>query len=159
MTTAYRLYRNLEKSLKFFFTTQLSTDHWTGVTIEFMTKKGLGIPAPKFLIDAITTESDREEIGSGRFIKYPVIALRLFAKDDGQRKDLSEWAFEQLEKDIPYYIFGLGTGNIEYKTLAGNITVTRILRNEKEFVSTDPEGLEAEDRYRHIIQFVCYVGV
>ena len=154
----YRLKRNILKSLKDYFIAQLVTDSWSGITVDFQTKKCLSFPSPKILISIIDTTNQKREIGSGKFLRFPDVVIRIFGTDGGNREDLSDWVNEKLEENIPYYAYTLQTGGAFTKSLAGNINVLRILRDEHELANTDPSVLDEEDRYRHNIIFSCFIG-
>jgi regulator of sigma D len=91
------------------------------------------------------------EVGSKTHLKYFTIYIRIFASNDGQRLDLSDWLFEKLEDDTNYYSYTITNGAISAKVLTGKIVITRWLDNRKELINT--ENLIAEDRYRHLLSF------
>jgi hypothetical protein len=155
----YRLKRNILKSLKDYLQTELLEDNWSDISVEFQTKKSITLPSPKILISILDTANQKREIGSGKYLRFPNIVIRIFGTDGGNREDLSDWINEKLEENIPYYQYKLSNGQIISKELAGNMNVLKILRDEHELANTPPENLEEEDRYRHNITFSCYVGL
>ena len=154
---AYRNSRNLEASLIDFFTSELVTDGWSGVQCEKSLKQA-EVALPTILIYVQDTDVQKKEIGSGTFLKFPTVVIRIYAKSDGQRLDLADWVLEQLEGTISYYTYTITSGVVSSKVLAGGISLIKIDRNEKELANTDPESISAEDRYRHNLTFSCYVG-
>ena len=154
---AYRLNRNLEASLIDFLREELLSDGWSGISVEKSVKQA-NIKPPLILVQSTDTDTQKREIGSGVYIKYPTVTIRIFAKNDGQRLDLADWLLEKLEETINYYTYVVTNGVISSKDLAGQIVVRRIVRNEKELSNTDPSVLEEEDRYRHNLTFSCFIG-
>jgi hypothetical protein len=155
---AYRLSRNLEASLIDYFRAEALTDNWKDLAIEKNLKQAI-IAIPSICISIIDTDNPPLEIGSGVFLKFPRINIRIFAKDDGMRLDLADWVIEKLEGDIDYYTYTISGGIVTGKTIAGSVGGINITRNEKELANTNPENLEKEDRYRHLISFTCNVGL
>ena len=155
-----RLKRNLLKSLKDYFIDELTEDGWTDIIVDFQTKQTTTtVPAPKLLISILDMDNKFLEIGSGKFRRYPTIVLRIFGTDNANREDLSDWTIEKLERNIPYNRYVLSKGIVTSKILAGSISIQKIIRDEHELGSTNPDVLDSEDRYRHNITFSCHVGL
>lgn len=148
----YRASRNLEKSLIDFITAELLADNWTGIQVEkgFPQKyKGM---IPLIGIEALEINKQTLEIGGKTKIKYRTIRIRIFADNDGQRLDLSDWLMEKFEdKNIPYYKYTITNGMVSAKILSGRIEILRELENRKELQNT--ENLEHEDKFRHILVY------
>jgi len=154
---AYRLRRNLEASFIEFFREALAADDWKNVQVEYNLKAD-DIKLPAIMIFAPSVENIQREVGTGKYLKYPVVNIKIFAKSDGMRTDLADWMKEKFEGDIPYYKYTIEDGDIISKNLAGNIVVRKINRDEKELANTDPNVLEVEDRYRHLFELSVYVA-
>ena len=153
----YRLSRNLEASLIEFFRDELVEDEWTGISVMLNIKQDK-VTLPAIIIYVLDTDVQKKEIGSGTFLKFPTVVIRIFANNEGQRLDLADWVLEKLECNIPYYSHIISSGGVSTKTESGNVIITKVIRNEKEYGNTNPENLEKEDRFRHNITFSCYVG-
>jgi hypothetical protein len=153
----YRLSRNVEASIIEHLRTALFDDGWEGIGCEKSMKQEQMTP-PLIMINVVEMDTQKREIGSGFYLKYPTVVVRIFATSDGQREDLADWVLEKFEDNISYYQYGIFDGKIASKELAGNIVIRKILRNEKELANTEPSNLEKEDRYRHIISFSIFVG-
>jgi len=152
----YRENRNLEASLIDYFRTALTTDGWNNVNLEKVFARVSEKNLPIILINAgNTTEHVRKEIGSKTWLNYYSVYIRIFANDDGQREDLTNWMTEKLEDDIDYYEYTI-TNNVANKTLKGKIAILKIIRNERDFVNT--EITEKVDRYRQLITFQCLIA-
>jgi hypothetical protein len=151
----YRLSRNLEASLIDYFRAALITDSWVGVQCEKSLKQS-EIKLPCILIYCSNTDTQKKEIGSGEYIKYPNIVIRIYGTNEGNREDLADWVLEKLEGTINYYTY---TNGGETKSqVAGGISIIKIIRDTKELSSTDPEAIEFRDRYRHVLEVSCLVG-
>jgi hypothetical protein len=153
----YRRSRNIEVSLIDYFRAELISDGWNGIQVEKSIKQS-EIKLPAILIYCSDTATQKKEIGGSKYIKFPTVTIRIYAENDGQRLDLADWLLEKLEGTINYYTYVISGGQVTSKTLAGGITITKIIRNEKELSNTDPENLEYRDRYRHNITISCFIG-
>jgi hypothetical protein len=153
----YRLKRNLESSLIDFFRDELTNDGWNGIAVEKNIKQE-EIKLPAIIVYASSVDNQKKEIGGSKYLRFPIITIRIFATSEGQRQDLSDWVLEKLEDDISYYAYVITNGAISSKTLSGNIVITKILRDSKDLENTNPESLELEDRYRHILTFSTFIG-
>lgn len=153
----YKLSRNLESSLIDFFRQELTSNGWVGIIVEKSLKQS-EIKPPCILIYCSDTDTQSKEIGSGKYLKFPTIVIRVFATSDGIRLDLADWLLEKLEGSINYYEYVINDGQVISKILAGEILVRKIIRNEKELLNTNPELLEYSDRYRHNLTISCFIG-
>lgn len=154
---AYRLTRNIERSLIDYIAAQLTSDSWVGISVEKSTAN-ISKKIPCIAVQALGKKPIKREIGGSVYLKYVNVNLRIFANDDGQRLDLADWLLEKLESNINYYIYTISSGHIQSKVLSGNLFITNMLKDEKELANTNPELLDKEDRYRHIISFECYAA-
>ena len=151
----YRQSRNIEASLVDFITTQLSTDGWTGIKVLKGFPQDYKGATPFIGLEVLDLNPKKLEIGSKTHIKYYTVKIRIFATSDGQRLDLADWLFDELEDDAIYYAYTIANGIVSVKTATGKIIIGEI-SSEKELQNT--ENLEAEDRYRHLLSFECYVA-
>lgn len=153
---AYRESRNIEATLIDYITDELSEDGWTGVRVEKSFSEVYKKPLPCICINIIDIRPIKREIGSKEHIKYYTVNVRIFCTSDGNRLDLSDWLFEQLENDLDYYSYTITSGIITNKQKEGRLIITRWVNNSKELTNT--ENLEKEDRYRHLLSFECYIA-
>ena len=154
---AYRISRNCEASLIDRITADLVTDGWTGIRVEKSFTQVYEGALPCICINALEIRQNKLEIGSKTDLKYFTINIRIFAQNDGQRLDLSDWLSEKLEDDTNYYAYTITSGIVASKVLTGRIVITRWFDNRKELINT--EVLEKEDRYRHLLSFEAIVAV
>lgn len=152
----YRISRNIESSAIDYITAQLTADGWTGIRTEKSFSQVYEGTLPCICINVLEIRPQKLEIGSKTNIKYFTVNIRIFGTSDGNRLDLSDWAFEKLEDDIDYYEYTITSGIVTTKTLSGRIVITRFFNNTKELVNT--ENLELPDKFRQLISFECYVA-
>jgi hypothetical protein len=138
-------------------TANLTTDGWTGITTSKGFPQDYKGKAPFIGVEALELTPKKLEIGSKTHLKYFTVKIRIIAKNDGQRLDLSDWLFEKLEDDINYYVYTITNGAVSAKVLTGRIVITRWNENRKELQNT--ENLESEDRYRQVFVFECIVAL
>lgn len=153
---AYRVSRNIEKSLLDFITTNLTTDSWTGIRVEKGFPKDYKGKVPMIGVEVLEMNPLLLEIGSKTHIKNYTVKIRIIASDDGQRLDLADWLFDELEDDVTYSTYVV-TNGIAVGTHVGKIIITKWLNDEKELQNT--ENLEKEDKYRHLFSFECNVVI
>jgi len=153
---AYRISRNIEASLIDFVTTELTNAGWTGIRTEKAFAEVYRGELPAICINVVSVDPTKLEIGSKTNLKYFQISIRIFATSDGQRLDLADFITDLLEDDVNYYAYTIINGVVSAKVLTGRIVTLDFITNEKELTNT--EGLEREDRYRHLVSFNCYVA-
>jgi hypothetical protein len=153
---SYRISRSIEASLIDRITADLVTDGWTGIYTEKTAAEIYSGHFPAFLINVQEIRPEKLEIGSKTNLKYFIVYIRLFADNDGQREDLSDWLLDKLEDDTNYYVYTITSGVVSAKVLTGRIVITRWLDNRKELINT--EVLEKKDRYRHLLSFEAIVA-
>jgi len=154
---AYRISRNIEASLIDFITSELTTDGWTGIRTEKSFAEVYKGTLPCIVVNALEIRPQKLEIGSKTNLKYFTVNIRIFATNDGQRLDLSDWLFDELENDINYYAYTITNGVVSAKVLTGRMVITRWFDNRKELINS--EVLEKEDRYRHLLSFEVNVAL
>jgi hypothetical protein len=153
---AYRISRNTEASLIDRITTDLTASGWTGIRVEKSFVEVYKGALPCILINTLEIRPQKLEIGAKTNLKYFTVNIRIFAVNDGQRLDLSDWLLDKLEDDTDYYSYTITGGVVSAKILTGRIVLTKWIDNRKELTNT--ENLEKEDRYRHLLSFECLVA-
>ena len=153
---AYRKSRNIEASVIDFITVELAAAGWTGITVSKGFPQDYKGKAPMIGVEALELRPQKLEIGSKRNIKNFTVKIRIIAKNDGQRLDLADWLFDELEDDIDFYEYTITSGAVSAKVLDGRIVITKWFENRKELQNTDV--LESEDRYRHVFIFEAIVA-
>jgi hypothetical protein len=157
MSTIYRNYRNLEKSIIDQVTTLLLSDNWS-VRVEksFSEVYAENATFPCICINLEDTLPERIEVGSDTYAEPATISFRIFCKDDGSRLDLASWCVSKIMLGFDYREYTITSGVATY-TKTGRITINKIKANRKEL--TNVERLSKEDRYRHIISFTCRISL
>ncbi len=153
---SYRISRNIEASIIDFITSGLTTGGWTGIGVLKGFPQDYKGKAPFICVEALEIRPQKLEIGSKTNLKYFTVKIRIIAKNDGQRLDLSDFLFDLLEDDLDYYEYTITNGVVSDKQLAGRIVITKWSENRKELQNT--ENLESEDRYRQVFVFECLVA-
>jgi len=152
----FREQRNIEASIEDWLKEILIEHNWTNITIEKSFKKVYTQKFPVICMNITSTESVRKEIGNKVWINYYTLSIRIFGENDGQREDLTDFLSDKLENDVDYYEYKTREGQVVDKELKGRICLLKILRNEKEFSTS--ETVEKEDRYRQLISVQCYIA-
>lgn len=153
----YRLSRNVESSLIEYFREELFKDEWEGIDVQKSLRQEKTKP-PLILVNVLEIDTMRKEIGSGTYLKFPIVNIRIYAENDGQRLDLADWLLEKLEGSIVYYEYDTYGKEISKKVDGGRIVVHKIIKHGKELANTNPEMLEKEDRYRNLTQIQIWVA-
>lgn len=152
----YRISRSIEASIIDRITADLITDNWTGIYVEKSNSEIYQGHFPAILVNVQEIRPEKLEIGSSTNLKYFNVIIRIFAQNDGQRLDVSDWLFDKLETDTNYYVYTITNGVVTSKVLTGKIIITNWILNRKELINL--EGLEEKDRYRHILSFECLIA-
>ena len=155
----YRLTRNVEASFIDYITTELVADGWIGIRIEKAFAKIYKGTLPCICINSPDRPLRRREIGGNSIFKELRIDIRIFAVNDGQRLDLADFMIEKIINGINYYEYTITGGAVSSKIPKGKITIPIVsdIENRKELVNV--ENLSQEDRYRHLISFVCRISL
>lgn len=153
----YRLSRNCEASMVDKITADLVADGWTGIRVEKVFAEAYKGELACIVINVSDRPDRRRELGTNALSKFVNIEIRIFAKTDGQRLDLSDWILSKVMPGIDYYTYIIENGQVSEKILAGRINFLEILANRKEL--SNVEGLRKEDKYRHLFRFRCRVAL
>lgn len=152
----YRESRNIEASVIDWLDEILKEHNWTDIRIEKVFANVYKSELPAILVNIVSVDSQRKEIGNKSWLNYYTFYFRIFANNDGQREDLMNFLVWKLEEDVDYYQYTINNGQVSNKELKGRICMLNITRNEREYLAT--EAIEKEDRYRQLISVKCYVA-
>lgn len=157
MSTIYRTYRNVEKSLIDQITTLLATD-WSGwnIRVEKSFAQVYKGTLPCICIKLEEPIPSRLQVGSDAYWQVLTISYRIFAQDDGSRLDLADWSISKIMQSFDYREYTITNGVASY-VKKGRIAIQDIKANRPEIVNL--EKLSEEDRYRHLITFTCRVAL
>jgi hypothetical protein len=154
MSTTYREYRNLEKSIIDQITTLLDDDNWA-VRVEKSFSSVYKGSLPCICIKLEEPLPERIEVGSDSYSHIFTVSYRIFSTDDGQRLDLAAWSVSKIMLGFDYRAYTITNGVASY-TKTGRIAIQKIKANRPEVINL--EKLDAVDRYRHLITFVCRIA-
>jgi len=154
---AYRLSRNIEKSIIDYITAELIADGWVGIRTEKVFAKVYKGTLPCILINVSSRPDMRRELGTSALSKFTNIEFRIFATTDGIRLDLADWLLEKVMPGVPYYEYIITGGIVSSKILKGRINILEIIQNRKELVNL--EGLEPADKFRHLLSLRCRIAI
>lgn len=150
----FRETRNVELSTLYYLQTQINAN-WTGVTLvkSFKQVYGNSVALPVVCAILNNIESSRWEIGSNLLNNEYIIQVDIFATSDGQRLDLADFIFTQLQSGYTYYTHSQTSGDPTSltRTEAGRVRVVRFITNTK--VDLD-EDVDEKDRFRHFISLI-----
>ena len=157
MSTEYRLYRNIEKSIIDFLIEALDDDNWKGFRVEKSFSRAHDGTLPAISVNVEEPDIKRIEIGSNLYEELVTVSIRLFCDDDGQRLDLASWLLEKVMPGIDYYEYTITSGKASHETLPdGIISIQSILASRKELRNTDE--VDKKDKFRHLFQFTCKIN-
>lgn len=153
----YRISRNVEASVIDFLETKISDGGWTGIDILKGFPEEYENRTPFIGVEVLDRPVNWKEIGSKSIFNDVIITIRIFAENNGQRLDLTDYLLPEILDGINYYTYTITSGTVSDKTLAGKINTIEVSQNKKELTNID--NLVKEDRYRHIFVLECRVSI
>ena len=154
----YRASRNIEKTILDFLKTNLDND-WTGIAVEKAFANVSGDNLPVVLVRTSDVEHIRHELGSSLTKRNPLILIDIYAKDDGQKLDLTDYLVSKLKSGIPYYTYTIVNGVVDTKVLAGRITVTLPILVTQIDLDVPKSDLSVVDSYHSLLSLSCSITV
>ena len=147
----YREKRNIEASYVDKILSWLTEDSWSGISV-VKSRTEAYEKIPSICVEVSNHSPVLKEIGNYKNIRYFTVNIRIFADNDGQRLDLSDWLFYKLEEtNINYYIYTITNGAVSSKILSGKLRINRWIDDGKELTNT--EDVDRKDKFRHILRF------
>lgn len=146
---AYRVSRNLEKSIKDYIATNVATD-WTGITVQMGWAGIEKTELPIITVRINATAHNWIEVGSSSTYREAQILVDIFAKNDGQRLDLKDYLIEKLKGGLTYNEYTISGGVVTTTTANGRIRILEI-RDFAISFDTNKDTLDEKDKYRHLI--------
>ena len=159
----YRITRNIEASIIDYISAQLTSAHWTGISVvkgfEEVYEQKLSLPA--IAVRSESSVEEYKEIGDNAEVRNYQVLLNIFATDDGMRLDLKDFLISILQPGCPYYNYvttkaGRVT-SVTSKTQNGRIRVLKIGDTSIKF-DVDKDKLVVYDRYRHLLTLTVSRG-
>jgi len=153
---SYRVSRDIEASLIDYLTTNFSAD-WSGVNVEKSYARVYGIDLPTVCIRVNNTSHDRAEIGGNSTIRTVQGLIDIFASDDGQKLDLTDYVVEKIKNGCPFYEHTVSGGAVTSTSQNGRIRILSIDVTPIDF-DTDKDKLDVHDRHRTLITLTISLG-
>ena len=149
----YRQSRCIEGSIIDFLQENFDND-WTGVSVEKSFARVYSIDLPVICIRASDTIHDKAEIGGNSTIRTVQVLIDIFASDDGQKLDFSDYIVSKLKNGCIYYEY---TTNGASRSANGRIRITSIEVTPVNF-NTPKNELDVHDRHRALITLSISLG-
>lgn len=139
--------RNVERSTTEYIKTQIESG-WTGVSVVLGYPNFSKASTPVVSVTLSAEFGNAKEIGSTAYESIYNILIEIFASDDGQRLDLSQFIKEKVISQWTYYLYSRGSGNTIDRVANGNINFIEFTQNSRIDFFDD---VSVQDRFRHII--------
>lgn len=157
-----RLDRNVERSIKDYIISKLSSAGYTGINVVLGFNNAYNTnTSPTITINAVDIPVEDVEIGSKSIFNDIIVDINIFTKGAGLRLDLARYLTEELNKGMTYNTYTLtSNGNqseIDETTPSGRITVRNFIQSRQAVPNL--EGLQDIDKERHIITINCRVVI
>lgn len=157
----WRLYRNLENSLKDFLDTKISDDSLTGdngntvqVYIGKDNKDTWQFPSISVYMDSETLE--RFEIGSNLRQNQELIIIDIYATNEGERLDLAKWLVDTINNGWTYYTYSVNESNPESPTkVAGGLVNINFNSNGRIALIQNVSEIDA---HRHRVSLTVWIA-
>jgi hypothetical protein len=150
MSNYYRKSRNVQKSIKRYLDTCFTAD-WSGVTTTLVYDDAYktSISLPIIVIEMISKEESRAELGSNSMFETFSVDINIFGKSRGITWDLVDYITSKLKLGFPYYTFANDPD--DKSTLDATDSGTRV--GFVKFISNYPLTTVGEphvrDKFRH----------
>ena len=123
MPVTYDISLNLEASLIDWTIAQLSTDGWSGVSVEKSFAKVYDTPLPVICIRVGDTDHNPIEVGSNATVRDVQVLIDIFGSSDVDRLNLKDWLISKIKSGMVYYEYTIANGVVTIKNANGRIRV------------------------------------
>lgn len=157
----WRLYRNLENSLKDFLDTQISNDSLIGengnsIPVRVGRKEDDNWTIPCISVYMESETSERFEIGSNNRDERELLIIDIYASNEGERLDLAKWVTDAINNGFRYYAYTYNASNPESPTkVAGGLVNVNFLTNTRVNLG---QNISEIDAHRHRISVNVWVS-
>ena len=149
---AYRVNRNICKSIKDFITAQLIVDGWNGITVLKGASRVYDTVPP--VITVRLNESDHLpiELGDNCTRRETLVFIDVYGSDSGIGlvEDLKDWLIEVLKKGVDYYEYVIVADDVHSKTKTGRVSFLHLKDSPINF-DTDKSELNIRDKWRWLV--------
>ena len=157
----WRLYRNIENSLKDFLDIEISNDSLTAedgssivVRVGRKEDDNWTLPCISLYVESETLE--RFEIGSNKRDDRQLIIIDIYATNEGERLDLAKWLIDTINDGWRYYTYSYNSSNPESPTkVAGGWTSVDFLENTR---VTLGQNIDIWDAHRQRISINVWIS-
>lgn len=156
---AYRVNRNITKSIKDFITDQLVADGWSGITCLKGASRVYKTTPPIITIHCSDTEHLHIEIGDNSTRRETLVFINIYGADSGIGivEDLKDWLVEVLKNGVDYFEYVIVSGTVYSKTKTGRVNFLSIKDSPIDF-ATPKNELNVRDRWRWLITLSVETG-
>lgn len=156
---AYRVNRNITKSIKDFITDQLVTDGWTGITVLKGTSRVYNAIPPIITVHCSDTDHSHIEIGDNSTRRETLVFINIYGADSGIGlvEDLKDWITEVIKNGVDYCEYTIASGIVHSKSKTGTINILTIKDSPIDF-DVDKSTINVRDRWRWLISLTVETG-
>jgi len=158
---SWKLYRNLENSLKDFLDTEINNDsvtdiNGTNVPVIVGRKNDDNWTLPCISLYVESETLDRLEIGSNKRDARELIIIDIYATNEGERLDIAKWLIDTINDGFRYYTYTVNPSTPESptKTQGGWVNVN-FLSNTRVNLSQNIDELDA---HRHRVSINVWIS-
>ena len=159
--STWKLYRNLENSLKDFLDTKISDDSLTGdngntvqVYIGRENSDTWQLPSISIYMDSETL--NRFEIGSNSRQNEQLIIIDIYATNEGERLDLAKWLVDTINDGWTYYTYTVNpvTPETPTKVVGGLVNINFNSNGRVTLI----QNVSEIDAHRHRISLTVWIS-
>ena len=158
---AWQLWRNLEKSFKFFLIAQVLADSVTDannvlVPVRVGRKEDNDWTIPCISLYVQSETNPRFEIGSNLRDDKQLIIIDIYATNTSERLDLAKWVTDTIKNGFRYYAYTRNQTTPDSPTkVPGGWVSLNFLTNARVELGLNPDPVDAN---RHRISITVWVG-
>ena len=153
---AYRITRNFEASIIDYLKAEFTTD-WSSNNVECAFAKIYEIDLPSILVRVGVSDHDKAELGSSSTVRKAQVLIDIFAKSEGQQRDIKDWVIAKMKSGCVYYNYTIASGVVSAKIADGRLRVLNIADTPINF-EQDRNTLDLHDRFRHLLTLTVSRG-
>jgi len=156
----WRLYRNIENSLKDFLDTKISDDSLTAedgssIAVRVGRKRDDNWTLPCFSLYLESETLERFEIGSNQRDDQQLIIIDIYATNEGERLDLAKWLIDTINDGWRHYAYSYNVSDPESPTrVAGGWTNVDFLSNTRVNLG---QNIDIWDAHRHRVSINVWI--
>ena len=161
MPLEWGIKRNIENSLYVFLTDKIDENNVTDsnndkilIRVGRKVSKDWTLPCITIYLD--DTTSERAEVGSNNRLKSYLIIMDIYATNDGERLDLSDWLEKIVENGFRYFSMLPSTSGPQTPIqTAGGLVEVNFVTNARVALG---QNVDPEDAHRHRISINTWIS-